>query len=92
MTYRLLISENNDYISNGFPSTSPSTDISSVEESCISIMDDLEPLYISEIKEVILFDLTNIKCSLPGLRWSIGGMNCISLPGKILKCCICPCF
>jgi len=40
-------------IRNGFPSTNPSTDISSVEESCTSLMDTFDPLSVSEIKQLL---------------------------------------
>ena len=40
-------------IHNEFPSTSPSTDISSVEESCTSIMDSFDCLSVSEIKQLL---------------------------------------
>ena len=40
-------------IHNGFPSTSPSTDILSVEESCTSIMDTFDPDSAREIKQLL---------------------------------------
>ena len=39
-------------IHNGFPSTSPSTDISSAEESRSSVMDTFDPLSASGIKQL----------------------------------------
>ena len=40
-------------IRNGFPSTNPSTDSSSVEESCTSLVDTFDPLSVSEIKQLL---------------------------------------